>query len=623
MTAILGIFHRDHSPVPNDLPGYLFAKETSCAIHGTNDWVRGSVGLGCQQFWSTPQDEGLVSPIHDENQCVIVASCRLDERAQLIAALKIESNEVNTWSDTQLILTAYAKWGTKTAEYLAGEFAFIIWDPRKDQVYLARDGLGTRSLCYYLDEQIFIIASVMDHILAHPAINRNINEGKIGDYLVGNYVSPSESLYQEISFLPPASAMTVDSKSSKSWQYWQIEPLKQIKYKRDEEYAEHYLELLQKVIREHLRTPGPVGISLSGGLDSTTLAALIVKNWDDLNIAQPSLISFSYDFQRFQGCNESEYIDPVVNQLKIESQRVPCDDCWTFNQFHDWSLDRGFILHDMYARLPDAVARAAQERGIRKLVSGFYGDVLFTGDGFWLAELLYVRQFRLAWQIMRNRWAEIDKQSELFELGLRQLIPYRWKRRYRRVRPRPVSNLHPGLHPEFIKRSRLMERMTQQNEPNSRPVPGMSQRINSLTMDAFAQGMAATRKHYLKRGMELDPIYWDRRLVEFSLALPADQHGRPGLDRWVVRNAMKSILPEPVRMRTEKTVFLPLMEYGLMERSVNLVRTLLSKPLIVQQDILQPAWLNREMESYFSGKGDGWLLWKAICLELWLKYIQP
>jgi asparagine synthase (glutamine-hydrolysing) len=137
-------------------------------------------------------------------------------------------------------------------------------------------------------------------------------------------------------------------------------------------------------------------------------------------------------------------------------------------------------------------------------------------------------------------------------------------------------------------------------------------------LSVFAQGAAATRRFYHAHGLELVTPYWDRRLVEFALALPADQLGRPHRDRWVHRNAMNGLLPEPVRERSQRTIFVPLLEKGLLEKERTTLAGILHDPQIVQRDMVRADWLEGALRSA-AERSTGWdSLWPCISLELWL-----
>jgi asparagine synthase (glutamine-hydrolysing) len=139
-----------------------------------------------------------------------------------------------------------------------------------------------------------------------------------------------------------------------------------------------------------------------------------------------------------------------------------------------------------------------------------------------------------------------------------------------------------------------------------------------LTLNVFAQGAAAVRKYYHRHSLELTQPYWDRRLIEFVMALPADQLGRPGRKRRLQRNAMVGRLPEAVRERVERTSFVPLLKKGLLDKERTAVTTMLRDPLVVGRNMIRAEWLEEKLEQLAMDPSDGHL-WQCISLELWLR----
>jgi asparagine synthetase B (glutamine-hydrolysing) len=169
----------------------------------------------------------------------------------------------------------------------------------------------------------------------------------------------------------------------------------------------------------------------------------------------------------------------------------------------------------------------------------------------------------------------------------------------------------------------LQERVEADQRWGDFPAPGQWARYRSLTHSGWAQGAAATRKFYNRHGLELETPYWDRRLIEFVMALPADQLGLPGWDRRLHRQAMTGLLPERVRQRTKRTDFYPLFEKGLLHEERAVIERLLHRPQIVLRQMVRDEWLQDALQRAEPEATSISLLWKCISLELWLhKYWQ-
>jgi asparagine synthase (glutamine-hydrolysing) len=361
-----------------------------------------------------------------------------------------------------------------------------------------------------------------------------------------------------------------------------------------------------------------VGISLSGGLDSTALAALAARQLDWVELPQERLKSFSCTFDELKACDERRHIQPVVDLYGLDSTFIPSDDKWTLCDLSHWPVDQGFVLSDPYAWLPQAVTTAAQKAGCRALLTGHYGDVLFASSQYWAADMVRdLRLGELGWTLLRNakslRW-----RTEL-AFGLRALAPRKVRRAYRRLRPHEAPALHQVLTPSFLKRTDLQDRTACDSDKRRFRTLSQWARHRSLTLSVFSQGAGAVRKMYNRHGVELVTPYWDRRLVEFVMSVPADQLGRPHRTRWLHRNAMLGLLPETVVERRHQTRFVDLFERGLLREETDVVRSLLRDPQIVQRQIVRAPWIENTLASESIDSPDWGLLWLCISLELWLQ----
>ncbi len=626
MSAILSVFNRNGRPVDRHVVDTLLAASQDRSVDGQEVWIDDYIALAHQHFWITPQEWGERQPLVDSAGCrTIVADARLDNRDELIRLLNRQSSESNQLSDAAIILLAYQRWGTSCVEKFLGDFAFAIWDADEEFLFFARDPLGTRGLCHAIVRDLCLVGSEVAQLLAHPAIDPQINERKIAAYLVGLWGDQEDTYFENIHYCPPAHCLVVTSESVRKWRYWDIDPQSHIRYRDDQEYADHFLELLTDAVRCRLRTVGPVGISMSGGLDSTTLAALASKLLPQTGLPQKHLKSFSYVFDELAGCDERRYIAPVVERYQLEATYIPCDDKWTLRDIENWPVLAGFVYHDPYAWLPDSVMTAAEQEGCRVLLAGYYGDVLFLGGIHWAAGMMGDRRFGELAKVLAGSSGAIDWRRDLMLNGLRHMIPHPWRMNYGQNRSNGLGARYPGMHPRMAELAQMQIGRDREHARQRRLLfgPDHWHRYLGLTVNLFAQGFSAVRFQYNKHGLELLMPYWDRRLVEYVMAVPADQLGRPGRDRWLLRNAVADLLPKRVVERRQQTEFTPLMNKGLLEKETATVNEIMKKPLIVEKDYVPEKWLRQQL---IDGKGwtsieDSYYLWKCLSLELWLKLV--
>lgn len=613
MSGIVGLFNRDGRPVERHLPGVMLGARPERGSDGTGVDFNGPAAIGHQLFALLPGDQAGQQPIV-QGDILFAADCRLDNRPELSRSLGLDDVQAAKASDASLILAAYKRWGERCPERLLGDFAFIVWNGDRQQLFAARDPLGAHDLCYYVDGSLCLVASEVSHLLAHPAVEPQINEDRIAFLLAGLLPGPEETFHQGILYLPPAHALRVTAERVDLWRYWDVTPTT-LRYRDEREYAEQYRDLLAEAVRCRLRVIGPVGISLSGGLDSTSLAALAAPMLP-LITGQARLPSFSYAFDELESCDERVYIRPLAERYGLDTTWVFGDDRWAFKDLAAWPLTPDFVITDVFAELPLSVREAAGAAGIRALLAGYYGDVLMSGQFYWALDM--VRHGRLG-LLGRTTWANRDTinwHNTLFEYGLRRLIPPEISQPYRRIRPRKAETFAPGIHEALLERTDLASRLSPAPWPGRTP-PAFRQRYDDLLNSGFNH-THITRHQYNAHGMEVLEPYYDRRLVEFVLAVPAYILGRPDSHRRLHREAMAGLLPEDVRLRPRRTTFTPLLRKGLtLEREK--IRRLLAKPLIVERGYIRNDWLQSQLAKEYESSPDWWLLERSICLELWLQ----
>lgn len=595
------------------------------AIDGQHIWIDSKIGLGHQHFWITPEEQGERQPLVDQaTGCAITADVRLDNREELSAQLGLASREAQRMSDAELILQAYLRWGDECVERLLGDFAFAIWDGQRGCLFCARDPLGARSIAYYEDQEVAIVATDIEAILAHPSVTPKINETKIADFLAGVYHYPDESCYVGVRYCLAGQCLSFSAAGSRSWKYWELKPDQPIRYRYDHEYVEHFEALLADAVRCHMRAVGPVGISLSGGLDSPTLAAIATELLPASPARQEHLHSFSYVFDELVDCDEREYIQPVVACLGLDSTCVVSDDKWTLKDLPDWPVDRATVFSDSFLWLLEGVMAAAEHKGCHVLLAGHYGDSLFTGSRFWAVDLLRDKRYAELVATLAAHRTGISWRSHILDAGLRHALPLPVRNAYRRLRPHLHLQYHDVLNPDFAARTAIGDR-SRDPERYLRGRLGTRtwSRLRSLTINLTTDRLVEIQKYYNRHGLELSNPYLDRRLAEFVLNVPAYLLGGPGRNRWLLRRVARRRLPPTVASRKSKTSFESLHRKG-MRMEDERIQQLVQDALVVEFGYVRAEWI----ESQYSHE-EGWRdfttsneAWLCICLELWLRKVS-
>ena len=271
---------------------------------GVAPWHGEGASIARLRFVTTDGDDAPEAAAR--GSLVVAFDGRLDNREELIDALGVD----HAASDTRLALEAVLRWDADAAARLLGDFAFVAWDSLRRRAVLARDHMGIRPLHFARLPGTTICATDVAHILAHPAVPRRANEGVVAQFLACAMWNGSQTLIDGVSRVPPAHAVVIEDGNVVVRRYWSPEPRKRVFYRSDNEYADHCRELLVRSVSARMRSPQPIAATLSGGIDSSSVAltaCLLVKSQ-----SPPKL--FSMVFPGRPEADERQYIEAVAKR---------------------------------------------------------------------------------------------------------------------------------------------------------------------------------------------------------------------------------------------------------------------------------------------------------------------
>ena len=247
---------------------------------GDGTWCDGHVGMGHLRCDNTPESPWDNLPwVCPGSGDVITASARLDNRDELLKALTIPHPEEANLPDSHIILKAYQQWGEACVDRFLGDWVFAIWNASKRKLFIARDHQGNTGLYYYTDSRCLSFASSLKGLLALPDVPQRPNPMAIAQVLVSwpAHEAPTPTCYDGIFRLPPAHAMTVTPQGIEVKRYWYLENTPDLHLRTDDDYVEAFLDIFSEAVRCRLRCSAPVATTLSGGLDSGSVAALAAR----------------------------------------------------------------------------------------------------------------------------------------------------------------------------------------------------------------------------------------------------------------------------------------------------------------------------------------------------------
>jgi asparagine synthase (glutamine-hydrolysing) len=586
------------------------------------------VGVAYLAQHVTPESVREVQPLVVDD-VVVVADARIDNRLELIADLGLGAGE---WTDVELILEAYRAWGVESAGRLVGDFAFVVWDGDRRRLYGARDAMGMRSLVYRVETGRILFATEVKQILAVPGVPARIFEPAVGVYLAGPYMPPEWTFYEGVDRVGPAHALVVEGGETRVWRYWDVDPGRRIRYRREEEYAEHFLEVFREAVRVRLRSVHPVGLLLSGGVDSGSVAAVAGSLLRSGEAECPEFRAYSFAFDELVECDERAVSGPLAEYWGIPVTGVAADDLWPLKDYPAHGPDRDDPYLFVYQPLLDACLERARADGCSLVLSGDRGDLLAGEPIYDLPALLLAGR----WPTLARELGTLAEWQDcsLRTIGARQLWrPFRdtlWPvdraPRLRRVvsrlagrhRRRGNTNLPPWLLGHWLAMDRAGIRARSERVPKGMGFAAR-ERYRSVFSAMHMWGVGWSDRMHALRGVGFADAWSDRRLVEFVLAVPQRVLNTVGDEKRLVRRAMASLIPPHLLSGLGKTDPYPLFDRALRARAAPTIETLLGSSRASSRGWLDGESLAAHYRAVRDGGEEWHSLWWALSTEAWLR----
>jgi len=571
MSAIWGILQKDGKPVSEDLKEAVIKRLGIYKVDSIDAWEKGSIHFGCGIQYITPESLHEMLPYYDaEKGLAITADAIIDNREELFKLLGIRDEHQSRITDSELILLSYEKWGVDCPRHLVGDFSFAIWNERKEELFCARDHVGKRTFYYYNDDRVFAFCTVIRPIFDMIKRKPGLNEKWITDFLalkgVVHGIEYGESPYERIYQLKPAHTFLIKAGGISERKYW--DPLKEVKPLRlnsDAEYVEEFRKVFFKAVHCRLRSISDVGIMLSGGLDSGSIACIAAEKLanDDKRLKAFSSVPMEgYKDEKIGGfiADESEYIQTIVDKYSnIDIEFCRNEGRSSVSDISEY-ID---ILEQPYKTIENSfwvlgITRRAAQKGCKVLLTGQSGNTTISlgdfdmhvktlfGKGRLLSIKREVRGLSRLHSIPEERiWKEV----------LRVVLPYS----LRKIASSLMGNSRnwyetSPVNPELAKKWKVKKRLTKKGY-NLHPEKFYNlKNAHKLIVNnvGFSQVAVSETKASLVHGIVNRDPSRDKRVIEFILSLPSDQLVRDGVERRLIREAMKGILPDKVRCNHSK-----------------------------------------------------------------------
>lgn len=604
MSGIAGIYNLDGRPVD---PQLLERMTNSLAFRGPDaQQVKnlGSIGFGHTLLRTTDESADEHQPLSFDNQIWIVADARIDAREDLVRKLTAKGRNASlNRPDVELILHAYHVWGEACVDHLLGDFAFAIWDEQQRKLFCARDHFGVKPFFYALVGDCLIFSNTLNCVRLHPAVSDELNEQAIGDFLLAGFNHQSAtSIFADIQRLPPACSLTWSSGRLRLKCYWELASDGQIRYRRANDYVEHFRELLGTAVEDRLRS-GCIWAWMSGGLDSTSIVALANERLSkqrkkfDLRVCTEVYDTLLPD-------NERYYAGLTAKSLGIPIHYQVLDGYMPFERWDQPGLHKPEPSEiSLDASESDELEFMATQSRI--VLCGYGGDPGLSGETF----PFLLRRVPLS-SLLADTVRHVVMHHRPPPLGLR-----RWFKR--RQNAEAEWTPYPDwLNEDFAARLDLLGRW---RELNRNVTDG--HRLRPQAHSGLSHPFWAYRFESHDPGVTLCPVevrypLFDRRVLEFLLAIPAIPWC---VNKLLLRDAMCGSLPELVRLRAKTPLAADPIQESLKRYSSQKVTQFIPASRL-------SAYVNIQAISQLTAEQDTQKLWVNIrvhCLNHWLQHLQP
>jgi asparagine synthase (glutamine-hydrolysing) len=633
MSAIFGIRNTDN---PQLRRAEIQCLRVHLAYRGPDTsgiWSEGHVALGNCLLQTTPESVFEKMPASDDAEtCCVTADVRLDNRVELIRALSLDKFPASKITDSELILEAYLKWGETCPAHLLGDFAFAIWDRRTRTLFCARDQFGIKPFYYFHGGDRFAFCSCIDGLLQLDWVPRRLNEQRLASHLTTFFGDTTATFYADILRLPPAHSLRLNQNGLQIIRYWKLDPDCETHFGSDGEYVEAFKSIFQEAVSCRLRTNSRPGAMLSGGLDSSSIAAMAGQLM--ARDGRGSLATFSGVFDKVPESNERSYIESLVRKGGFEPTYLAADECNPFQQPPEVARTQSEANNAANLYVNWGLYGLARQRGIRVILDGFDGDTTISHGAAYLSELAqanhWIKLGRLvpALAAASNRSVPAIFWQYLWQEGLWPRLPSLAKRVCNGASRRwhSLRRHHPApccvLDREFVERigvRKYRASLAETAAPTAKTE--RASHYQTLTWGVMPSTLELLGRTAAPFGIEVRFPFWDRRLIEFCLGLPFRFKIRDGYTRWIMRKAMDGLLPSDVQWRADKSNIGPGFRHCLFQHGM--------KDLITAEGVADRLLLpyvcakhlddSRRQFRAEAGDRETLFLWQVANLTLWLE----
>ncbi len=625
MSAIFGILDLEGRAIDLD---WIKSMQLDLAHRGPDGqglYQEPSLVLGHMLLQVTPESVYDKSP-YEENGLLITANARLDERNTLMDRLNIDQAERGETTDAILLLRSYCKWGKDFVKDIYGDFSFAIWDKKKKELFCARDHMGVKPFLYYFQDNRFVFSTELKAIVKLSFVNTSIDHSQLRDQVLCIFNMPNRTAWKNIVRLSAASTLSFAGSNIVINQYWKPRYKRNLNFKTAEYSGKGLREILERTIADHTRVIGSVGIPLSGGLDSGTIACLAAKQ---LALKGKRLKTTSSvlnpQFREPDIKDEKEYIQAVLEQEKN------IDATFIYNTDLDFlgNLDEKFNRHYTTVNysyyVDEALYNQFKFQSVRRVLSGYLGDMTTSNRTISpLPHLFLSGRFSSFFKLGRSIKKKTGKGLfyHIVQNIVKPVLPMFLLKLGVKIKgnimPWDIDILPLNLNDEERK---ILQKRTTNNYKNYLIEPfDLTDHFWNPLIENFEEDWDCGSSHHQ---IEMTYPLLDRRVIEFLLQVPVEHFYADGLKRGLIKKAMEGVLPEKIRNRVDKQAYSPDFHH-IFQKSVFNIQPLLSEKLNSNmKNMIDNAKMNIQLENIAKSKtysSFGANYWAILTMSIWIAF---
>jgi asparagine synthase (glutamine-hydrolysing) len=626
VSAIYGVWNLDGAPVDREVLDAMGAAVAHRGPDGEGRHLRGALGLGCRLSRVFPESAEEEQPLIGRSGVALVFDGRLDNREELIAALGDRFPVSGASPDPDVVVAAHEAFGESFVERLRGDFALGLFDPRQDRLLLARDPIGVRPLYWCRAGASLLFGSEVKALLAHPAVVARANDEVLAEVLLnGAQQAGDETCFQGVYSVQPSHSRVFERGRTWARKYWDFDVGRRVRHPRFEDYLEEFRHLFAQAVHRRLRSTAPVAVSLSGGLDSSSIFCQARSLLGDGGNGCPDVFGISYVSADNAPSDEREFLADIERQYEVVVEKLPIQPGGPLAGSREavWHIEVPFL--DSLWSTTDRLHERARERGARVLLSGHWGDEVLCTQAY-LVDLAR----RFAWLRVRRHLGEYRRWYE-------DIDPFSYRRRL----IIDVFKYHaPVSFISWLRRQRSWRRRSWYGEPFSRLArersepPGLPAHYRARAHARAVYEQIRSPRHVLcmewnskvtaMHGLEMAFPFLDRDLLEFLMAIPGEVQTFEGVPKALLRRGLAGVLPETIAQRRWKADLSHIVNEGMSSDYARLASFVRDECVSADLGYVDAGVLDEELKRWERGRlgpdcEASWRLSALLGLELWLQ----